>query len=154
MVTKIGGISSRFTKMALDSLGFNGSDFCIRTDSNNSFMPGVVLAVVLTSSYLDAHRRGLNISALRYEDLVARPLDMCRIVLEYCNFPVSLAERAVKAFDIDSQRSSVLSKSVVGNFKEPEMTQQTKLKLNELLTKYEMPLIGEAGILEGTLRCP
>jgi len=152
LVIKLGRLNGQFTKTVVNSIGFNGADFCVRFD--NDMMPGSVLAAVVTSGYFAARRRGLNISALRYEDLVGRPLDMCRIVLEYCNFPVSLAERAVKAFDIDSQRNSVMARSIIGNFKEPEMTLQTKVKLNELLKTYGLPLIGEPGILEGTLRCP
>lgn len=67
-----------------------------------------------TSVYLDMRRRGLNIIALRYEDLVARPLDMCRVILEFCRLPVSLAEHAVKAFDVDSHRNSIHAESVLG----------------------------------------
>jgi len=78
---------------------------------------------------------------------------MCRVILEFCHLPVSLAEQAVKAFDVDSQRNSILAKSVIGHFKEPQLTPQTKSKLNKLLKKHGIPLIGEAGIIEGTLSC-
>ena len=105
------------------------------------------------ASYLDLRRRGFDVSALCYEDLVARPLDMCRIILEFCHLPVSLAELAVKAFDVDSQSNSILTKSVIGDFKEPQLTPQIKARLNEVLNKYGLPLIGEPGILEGTLNC-
>jgi len=152
LVTKFGRLSGQFTKTVLNLMGFNGSDFCVPFD--NDMMLGSVFAVVVASCYIDARRRGLNVSALRYEDLTARPLEMCRVLLEFCHFPVSLAEKAVKAFDIDSQRNSAMARSIIGNFKAPEMTSQTKEKLNELLKKYGMPLIGEQGILEGTLRCP
>ena len=108
---------------------------------------------ITTASYLDLRRRGFDVSALRYEDLVARPLDMCRVVLEFCHLPVSLAELGVKAFDVDSQRNSVFAESIIGRFKEPELTAQIKLKLNELLKKFGLPQIGEPGILEGTLSC-
>jgi len=67
--------------------------------------------------------------------------------------PVSLADLAVKAFDVDSQRNSHIAKSVIGHFKDPEMTAQAKVKLNEVLKKFEMPPIGEPNILEGTLTC-
>jgi len=73
--------------------------------------------------------------------------------LEFCHLPVSLAELAVRAFDVDSQRNSILAESVVGHFKEPELTERKKAALNELLKKYKVPLIGEPSILEGTLSC-
>jgi len=151
LIMKLGKLSGHLIKILLNSMGFNGSDFCIRAD--NDLALGVVLSAVITSVYLDSRRRGLDISAVCYEDLVARPLDMCRVILEFCHLPVSLAELAVKAFDLDSQRSSVLAKSIIGRFKEPEMTPQIKAKLNELLKKHGLPLIGEPGIIEGTLTC-
>ena len=146
-------ISGRMTKVVVNSMGFDGSDYCFRLDNELSL--GVLLYALTTGSYLDLRRRGFDVSALRYEDLVARPLDMCRVILEYCHLPVSLAELAVKAFDVDSQRNSTyIAKSFMGNFKEPQLTRQTKAKLNELLKKKRgIPLIGEPGIIEGTLSC-
>ena len=151
VVSKITGLSTWLSKKMLDAMGVNGSDFCELASSG--LMIGTVLSVMPTSVYLDARRRGLDISAVRFEDLIARPLDMCRVVLEFCQLPVSLAERAVRGFELDSQRNSVLAQSVVGHLKEAEITAQTKAKLNELLKKYEMPLIGEPEIIEGTLTC-
>jgi len=78
---------------------------------------------------------------------------MCRVVLEFCHLPVSLAELAVKAFDVDSQRNSIVAKSVIGHLKEPELTPQREKKLNEMLKKFGLPLIGEPRIMEGTLSC-
>jgi len=147
----LGYFSGHMTKALSDSMGFSGSDFCVRLD--NDLTLGVLQCAVTTSSYLDLRRRGFHVSAVRYEDLVARPLDMCRVILEFCHLPVSLAEKAVKAFDVDSQKNSVVSKSLIGDFKEPRLTPQTKLKLNELLKQYGMPLIDEPCIIEGTLSC-
>ena len=152
LTSSLGHISGRMTKIVVNAMGHDGSDFCVRLDNELSF--GVLLYALSTASYLDIRRRGFDVSALRYEDLVARPLDMCRVILEYCHLPVSLAELAVKAFDVDSQRNSIFAKSVISNFKEPQLTLQTKAKLNELLKKKRgIPLIGEPGIIEGTLSC-
>ena len=148
---QLGKISSRVSKIMIDAMGLNGADYCVRMDSGLTF--GVLMSALITSSYLDARRRGFDVRAVRYEDLVARPLDMCRVMLEFCRLPVSLADLAVRAFDIDSQRSSPLSKLNIGRLKEAEMTPQTKAKLNELLKKFDLPPIGEPNILEGTLTC-
>ena len=148
----LGKLSGRFFKMALNSAGLHvKSDLCVRIENN--LMIGVLVSAVVSSAYVDMRRRGFDIHAVRYEDLVARPLDMCRVILEYCRLPVSLAELAVKAFDVDSQRNSPMARSIMKNFKEPEMTPEIKKKLNEILTKYELPLIGEPGIIQGTLTC-
>jgi len=150
IIFKVGRLSGQVTKIMLNSMGLNGSDYCERA---YELVPGVLLSAVTTATYLDALRCGINIRALRYEDLIAHPLDMCRVVLEFCHLPVSLAEQAVKAFEVDSQRNSILAKSLIGHFKEPEMTPQKRAELNELLKKYKMPLIGEPEIIEGTLTC-
>jgi len=149
----LGYISGNFTQIIVDSLGFDASNWRVRLD--NDLMGGVVVYAVTTTSYLDLRRRGLDVSAVRYEDLVERPLDMCRVVLEFCHLPQSLAELAVRAFDVDSHGNSIMTaKSVIGHFKEPELTPQRKNKLNQMLKKFEnMPLIGEPGIIEGTLTC-
>jgi len=147
----LGYISSHVTKIIVDSIGFDGTDFRQRLD--NDLTGGVLLSAVTTSSYLELRRRGFDVSALRYEDLVARPLDMCRVVLEFCHLPVTLAELAVKAFDVDAQRNSIIAKSVIGHFKEPELTPQRRTKLNEMLKKFGRPLIGEPDVIEGTLSC-
>ena len=147
----VGYFSGQITKTLAESVGFDGSDYCVRMD--NDLTAGVLLYAVSISAYLDIRRRGFDVSALRYEDLVARPLDMCRVILEFCHLPVSLAELAVKAFDVDSQRNSILAKSVLGRFKDPQLTPQKKTKLNELLKKFGLPLIGEPAVVEGTLSC-
>jgi len=147
----LGKLSGQLTKMVIDSMGFDGSVFSVRLEDGLTL--GVLLSAVTTKSYLDMRRHGFDISALRYEDLVARPLDMCRLILEFCHLPVSLAELAVKALDVDSQRNSIMAKSIIGRFKEPQLTPRNKVKLNELLKKLEVPLIGEPGIIEGTLTC-
>jgi len=87
----LGYISGRMTKIIVDSMGHDGSDFCVRLD--NELSAGVLLYAVITGSYLDVRRRGFDVSALRYEDLVARPLDMCRVILEFCHRPVSVTGR-------------------------------------------------------------
>jgi len=148
-----GGKTALFVKNAADETGVDLSDFCKPMRSDNSQITGVVLTALKISTYLGLRRRGFDISALRYEDLVARPLDMCRVVLEFCHLPVSLAELAVKAFDADSQANSIAAKSVIGHFKEPQLTPQVKTKLNEILKKCGVPLIGEPNIIEGTLSC-
>jgi len=144
-------LSSRLSKMVVNSQGFLGSNLRVRLD--NDLTLGVFMSAIATKHYVDARRRGLDVSALRYEDLVARPLDMCRVILQFCHLPVSLAELAVTAFDVDSQRNSVGSQSIIGRFREPQLTPRTEAQLNELLKQFEMPLIGEPGIIEGTLTC-
>jgi len=142
-----------YMKNSTDSFGVDLSNLDKPMHLDSNLTTGVLLVAVKIASYLDLRRRGFDISALRYEDLVARPLDMCRVILEFCHLPVSLAELAVKAFDVDSQANCEAAKSAVGHFKEPQLTPQIKTELNEVLKQLGVPLIGEPGIIEGTLSC-
>ena len=147
----VGRLSGRLTTIVMDSLDYDSADFCVRLDDDLTF--GVLLSAVTTRSYVEMRRGGFDVRAVRYEDLVARPLDMCRVVLAFCRLPVSLVELAVAAFDRDSQRNSGAAKSILRHFDEPQLTLRNKAKLNRLLKQFDMPLIGESDILEGTLTC-
>jgi len=98
-------------------------------------------------------RNGLESRALRYEDLVARPIDMCRVILEFFHLPVSLAELAVKALEEDAHKNSRIAKSIIGGFKEPQLTPRAKAQLNDVLKQFKLPQIGEPIIIEGLLTC-
>ena len=146
-----GHCSSHLSKVMLDLSGCEWTNIRVRLD--HGLMLGVLMCSLVIARYLEFRRRGLNVNALRYEDLVAQHLEMCRVALEYCHLPVSLAETAVKAFDADSQANSPLAKSAIGNIKEPQLTPEIKTKLNEILKKLEVPQIGEPRIIEGSLSC-
>ena len=149
LVFILGYLSGHVTEALVETLGSEGSDYCVRLD--NDLTLGVFLYALATSVYLEMRRHGFDVSALRYEDLVARPLDMCRVILEFCHLPVSLTELAVKALCRDSQRNSRIAKSSIGRVKDPVLTPEKKANLNELLKKYGLPLIGEPNVVEGTL---
>jgi len=156
LIYLLGHLSGRVTKTLADALlvdpvGAYLSNLGVRLD--NEMMIGVLQYALTTGGYLDLRRRGFEISAVRYEHLVARPLDTCRVVLEFCHLPVSLAELAVKAFDIDSQQNSLFAKSAVGRFKEPQLTAQQRKRVNELLEKFGLARLGEPDIIEGTISC-
>jgi len=154
MIFEAGRFSSHAMKFLLNSLRIEAADYCIEgLRVENDFMPGLLMVAVMTATYREMRRDGIDVRAVRYEDLIARPVDMCRVIVEFSGLPVSLSELAVKAFDVDSQRNSPIARSIIGRFKDPQMTPQIKERLNELLRKFEMPLIGEPDIIEGTLTC-
>jgi len=152
LMYSLGSLHAELSKLVMDAIGFDGTPFRVRMDTDWTY--GTVLFGLTTSAYVTMRSHGFDVSGLRYEDLVERPLDMCRVLMEFCGLPVSLAELGVKALDVDSQRNSLTAKSNIGHLKEPEMTPQIKVKLNEVLKRYPgAPLIGEPAVLEGTLTC-
>jgi hypothetical protein len=96
-------------------------------------------------------RKGFNMSAVRYEDLVARPLETCRQLMEFCGLPVTLAEFGVRGLECDSQRNSPVAKSIIGQLKEPDLTPESEESLNRLLKQFGLPPIGHELILDGTI---
>ena len=59
------------------------------------------------------------------------PSTLCRVVLEFCQLPVSLAEQAVTTFDVDSLRNSEIA--IIGHMSKPQLTPQ-----NNPLTTYSI----------------
>jgi len=146
----VGRLSGRMARLT-QPLGDMGPEVFVCADGLTA---SVLVSARIITNYLDLRRRGLDVSAVRYEDLVERPLDMCRVVLEFCHLPQSLAELAVRAFDVDSQRNSVMARSAVRHVKPTQLTPQTKADLNDLLKQYDgVPLIGDPCIIDGTLTC-
>ena len=70
----------------------------------NDLTLGAVYALVSMKAYLDFRRRGFDISAIRYEDLVERPLEICRRAMEACGLPVSFADNIVSCMQQETGR--------------------------------------------------
>ena len=60
-------------------------------------------ALVTVKAYLEFRRRCFDISAIRYEDLVTRPREICRRSMEACGLPVSFANSINQCMQNDSQ---------------------------------------------------
>lgn len=150
LIYEIGRLHGNLTKLAMDQCGFAGDDYNFRLD--NGLTLGVLSSAVTMKSYLDMRHAGLPISAVRYEELVGQPLDTCRRLLEYCGLPVDLAEQAVRGLDRDSHRNTPLDRRLVAHLPEPQLTEENKKTLNDMLRHFPgVPLIGEDCLLEGTL---
>ena len=125
------------------------SDFHVLIE--NDLTIGAVFVLVSMKAYLDFRRRGFDISAIRYEDLIERPLEICRRAMEACGLPVSFADNIVSCMQEDSQKNTALSKSSLSKFCDPEVTPEIKDSLDSLAAKYGLPPVSEGCILEGTL---
>ena len=99
---------------------------------------------------LDFRRGGFDISAIRYEDLVERPLEICRRAMDSCGLPVSFADNIVSCMQEDTQ-NTLVSKSSLSRFRDPKVTPEVKDSLDRLAAKYGLPSVSEGCILEGTI---
>ena len=117
----------------------------------NELTLGAVYVLVSMKAYVDFRRRGFDISAIRYEDLVERPLEICRRAMDACGLPVSFADNIVSCMQEDSQKNTLVSKSSLSRFRDPKVTPEVKDSLDRLAAKYGLPPVSEGYILEGTI---
>ena len=73
LASLLASFSGQMTKIIAECRG-EGCNFCVRLDNDLSL--GVLMYAVSTSFYLDMRRRGFDIRAVRYEDLVAYRSDV------------------------------------------------------------------------------
>jgi hypothetical protein len=81
--------------------------------------------------YVELHEAGIPMCAVRYEDMIAEPEQIVRILFEYCDLPTTPERIAlgVKAFERDAQQGSSLARK---NLKQDEQNQLTEEHLQEI----------------------
>jgi len=149
LVQLFGRLSESMSARIFAWCGHIHSDFHVLIE--NDLTLGAVYALVTMKAYLEFRRRGFDISAIRYEDLVARPHEICRRSMEACGLPVSFADSIEQSMQDDSQKNTILSQSALSRFRNPEVTPEIKDSLDRLAAKYGLPPVSEECILEGTL---
>jgi len=146
----LGRLSPTMGVAILDWMGFGGNDFNFLIENDLTF--GAVCVLAAVRSYIQFRRTGFDIHAVRYEDLVARPLEICRRLMKVCGLPVSLAQDIVDAgMGADSQRNTAISRTALGQFQDPEITPEIMESLNNLAAKHGLPPVNEVYLLEGSL---
>jgi len=149
LVDGFGRLSGKLTEKMINQIGWPGKEYNIRLE--NDLALGTLSTAIIMKVYLDLRRRGFPIKAVRYEELIGKPLETCRCLMEYCGLPVDLAEWAVRGLKVDSQRNSPVAQHIIGHIPVPKLTDKSKASLNRILAKFEVPLIDEDCILEGTM---
>ena len=145
----LGRLSPSMCAAVVDWIGYGGTDFHVLIDNDLTF--GVTCVLAAMKAYVEFRRQGFGIKAVRYEDLVARPLETCQLLMEACGLPVSLAQDIVTGMQADSQQKTALSRAALGQFQDPEVTSKVTESLNKLAAKFGLPPVNEECILEGTL---
>ena len=142
-------ISLYFNETLVESMGLCGKDY--RQQLHDNLQPDILVSCVVTRTYLNLRKMGINVAGLRYEDLVRNPAESFRRVLEHCGLPTDLVEPGLRGMQLDSQRNSTLAKSNIGDLPEPELTPDSAIRINQMLRKNGLPLIGEEYLLDGTI---
>ena len=145
----LGRLSPSMFAAVLDWMGYGGSDFKVLVNNDLTF--GAVCVLAATKAYVDFRRQGFHINAIRYEDLVARPLETCQRLMEFCGLPVSLAHDVITGMEADSQQKTAISRAALRQFHDPEVTPDVTQSLNVLAAKFGLPPVNEECVLEGSL---
>jgi len=137
-------------RMMNDWMGYGGNDF-INIYFENTLILAAIRALATMKAYVDFRRQGFDIKAVRYEDVVARPLETCQRLMEACGLPVSLAHEVVKCMQHDSQKNTKISREKLKRCRDAEVTPEIIKSMNRFATKYDLPPVSEECILEGTI---
>ncbi|KAK2144513.1 hypothetical protein LSH36_749g00002 [Paralvinella palmiformis] len=118
-------------------------------------IPGYGQGCLLWANVIGMYRRfrrsGIDIAAVKYEDLVQDKELAVRRLFQYNGISLTLVEPALRAFESDSQANSLISMEVLKKTKLPPFTDDMKTETNKICVHYELPKIGESCVLEGTI---
>ena len=145
----LGRLSPSLCAAVLDWMGYGGTDFNVLIENDLSF--GAVCALTAMKAYLDFRRRGFDIRAVRYESLIARPVETCGRLVKACGLPASSVQDIIRGMEADSQQKTAISRPVPGRLRDPEMTPEIAESLNNLAARFGLPPVSDECLLEGTL---
>ena len=84
-----------------------------------------------------------NVIPIKYEEVTSDPLRTCKRVFLAVGIDIIEAQHAVVALQRDSQRGSVLSTTAIGKDPRRSVNKTDRLKADAILSKYNLPLMGE-----------
>lgn len=89
-------------------------------------------------SYLEQHKAGVPMCAVRYEDMIAQPAQIVPTLFDYCGLPKT-PERlalAMKAFERDSQQGSSLARTNLKQDAQNRLTDEHLAQIHQLLAEH------------------
>ena len=149
LICLAGRLSESLCATLLSWCGHSPNDFRILIENDLTLWAACALATM--KAYLEFRRKGFDIRAVRYEDLVERPQEICERFMEAVGLPVSFAENISTCMQEDSQKDSVVSQAAMARFRVTEVTPEIRNSLDMLAAQYGLGPISQECILEGTL---
>ena len=101
--------------------------------------------------YNKLREEGVEIVAIKYDDLVAYPLAATQAIFKYCDINTDLAHQAIRALDKDSQKLSPLNMKNLGKKKTVDLTPARKAKTDLICDQFNLPRIPESCTIDGTI---
>ncbi|XP_064628841.1 uncharacterized protein LOC135488245 [Lineus longissimus] len=101
--------------------------------------------------YYDFQEEGIDIPAVKYEDMISSPARACKAVFNYCGLPDSSIPKAVKAMENDSQRASPLAIDVKQKRKRHDVTPEVLEICDKFCQRSGIPTFSENATLPRTI---
>ena len=137
------------TEYLFASMGLPASFVKMRIPTKLAF--GIIIRCQLVNKYREFRKQGINIAAIRYEDIVNHPLESTEAILVHCGLSKELAKAAITALQQDSQRGSPLSRNNLRNVKAPSLVGKEKVVADAYCDQFGLPRLPDDSILEGTI---
>jgi hypothetical protein len=145
----LGKYHSYFVEACWNGLGFYGKDFRVKMTDDIDL--AIYMYAVWCREYIRLRQSGFPASAIRYEDIMKDKEFAVRAILEYCDLSPELTSKALRGLELDSQRNSPLSRKILSQHKDPELTPGAIVRGDAWLKEMGLPLIHSDGLLEGTI---
>ena len=84
-----------------------------------------------------------KILPFKYEDLIADKGKVCETVLGKLEFDRNHLDDVVSAFENDSQRGTIVSRSRIGNTPRRRISDTDRIRADRILASYSLPAMGE-----------
>ena len=101
--------------------------------------------------YFTFIKEGINICAIRYEDLIQHPEGSLKSIFSTFDIPHSYVPKALIPLDHDAQEKSSLSGTKLMNLKIPEFTDYEKQYISHMCQRYGLPDILEEKVYPHTV---
>ena len=136
----VGRWSGAITKKLVEGMGLHSENFQIKLESDLHW--GTIMWAAAIRQYLDFRKQGINIVAVRFEDLLKDSKCAFRKIFEYCGLPFD-AKALEVGMSKDSQRGSPISHECLKYYKPDEYTGKVKVLAERICDQFDVPRFGE-----------
>jgi hypothetical protein len=116
------------------------------------FQIGVWLWGLVMKKYQTMVTSGTEMAAVAYEDIASDPEFALTAILKYCDLPLHMVDKGLRALKKDAQGNSALASSnIEKKTKKFVLTQNVRDACNATLVSFGYPVLGRPCIVPGTI---
>jgi hypothetical protein len=122
------------------------------TDVKHDLSIGAFLWTLSMKKYVEFRESGMDVVAIRYEDVASDPEKSMRRILSHCRLPEELAVAATAAMTLDSQRSTPFANHILNQHRVLEYSGEAKAECDRVMAELGAPCrLGEKYVAPGTI---